>query len=1296
AAYVLDVQLRLAPVGVPGEIYLGGAGLSLGYLNRPELTAERFIPHPFIAGEKIYKTGDLGRWLPDGNIEYLGRADDQVKIRGYRIELGEIENVLQQSDLVKQAVVLVKPDVQGNRRLIGYVVPAGDFDREGIVSFLKTRLPEYMVPTVWVPLTELPLTANGKANRKALPEPDISMAATADYVAPRNPAEQALATIWQDLLGITRVGIYDNFFELGGDSIITIQVVSRAKRAGYELQPKDLFIYQTIDKLAALLMARKSDAISAEQGLLTGAAALLPVQQWFFEAPGPQPSHFNQQVILNIERHTDTAALASAISQLVQYHDALRFVYTPGARGWEQTYGAAAVELQITDLRHIASSELAVIIEAACDEAQRSLDITQGKLFHAILFLTPENVADHRLFFVCHHLVVDGVSWRILLEDLQLLLQNPHQPATIVLGTKTSSYRQWAVALDNYSQRRRLLDQLGYWEKIIAQQVPVRTETNEEGIITVADTLDHVVSLDRATTRRLLQEAPRAYQTEINDLLLCALALALSSWNGDDSGKVLIGLEGHGREDIQKDIDVSRTVGWFTSIFPVLLQVDRQEDTGFQLKSVKEQLRQVPDKGIGYGVLKYIGKAPSLQTAHPWDIVFNYLGQTDNTTGADAAQDGRIGDTGAAIHEAFPLREKLSVTCIVRGGSLVMTWTYSSKHFTHTGIAELAALYLSRLETLVNHCAGRQYAVHTPSDYNLGGIVSVRELDRFLDEDFNGVPRRASVESIYGLSGLQEGMLFHSIYDGEASAYIEQFSGELTNLNVTAFLQSWEYMVQRHSILRSGFYYDVFSVPVQCVYNHVALPIIMFDYRGMNEAAQREAIEAYEAGERQKGFDFTTAPLMNITLTRLADNRYRLLWSFHHMLLDGWSIPILLEKLLLTYEALIAGNPLPEIPEDKFEDYIRYTERREKEEEELYWRGYLKGLSEGCLLPFISPTADRTKGFGEYRVCQLRFGQAEAGQLFRFTQRHRITVNTLMQGVWAYLLYRYTGRTDIVYGVTVSGRPEYLPGVERAVGMYINTLPLYTSIDTSAGIVQWLQELQMNQLQSREYQHTPLNAARRWAPVDGDLFDSLLVFENYPSSKVLSGDSDQLQLRNAGLREQTNYPLSLIIDAGEVMGINFSYNSSLLEDIYVTAIAAHFEQVLQQFLEHENGMLAEVELLDSKEQTLLLKTFNSNIKSYPDKETFVSLFEVQVQRTPAVPAIVFEEHVYTYQQLDERANQLAHYLRGRGVAVDLPVPVCLERSHEMAVAILGIMKAGGAYVPIDPAYPEDRIRFMLE
>ncbi|HVI44681.1 MAG TPA: condensation domain-containing protein, partial [Chitinophaga sp.] len=1290
AAYVLDVQLRLAPVGVPGEIYLGGAGLSLGYLNRPELTAERFIPHPFLASEKIYKTGDLGRWLPDGNIEYLGRADDQVKIRGYRIELGEIENVLQQSNLVAQAVVLAKTDEQGSKRLAGYVVPEGGFDKDGILSFLKKRLPEYMIPQIWVPLSRLPLNKNGKVDKKALPDADAGVLLTDNYIAPRNAMEQVLAGIWKELLRVQQVGIYDNFFELGGDSIITIQVVSRAKRAGYNLQPRDLFTCQNIAGLAAAMRKNKSVETSAEQGLLTGVSGLLPVQQWFFDIADASLSHFNQHVLLTIDKNISPEKLSVAVHKLLRYHDALRFSYRlPDP---VQEYGTYEGLPEIIDLRNIAPDRLSEAVSLKSEERQRSLDIEQGILVRTVLMLTPDSEVANRLLIIVHHLAVDGVSWRILIEDLQLLLHSDDsRAAEETLGPKSSSLRQWYNALAAYPEDSRLLSQLDYWERAVSETGLLKTDNIYDYTINYGDTRSHTVKLNSLQTRQLLQEVPKAYHTEINDILLSALALTLAEWNQHNT--VTIGLEGHGREDIVPGIDLSRTVGWFTSMFPVSLQVESGCGVGDIVKSVKEQLRLIPGKGIGYGVLRYIGKAASLQE-QSWDVVFNYLGQMTNIlTGNDVLGTANE-DGGTPVGEKFAVPNKLYINSIIKGDELEFDWRYSCCHFSADSIDYLSAQYLIHLQAIIDHCASQTVTVCTPADFNLSGIVHYRELDAFLGVADGNTTRGVQVERIYPLSGLQAGMLFHGLYDATAGAYVEQMTATVGTLDEQLFVQSWQHLIKQHTVLRSAFYYDVFNIPVQCVFREVILPVQVLDYRAFDSAAQEAAIADYMVADRIAGFNFAVPPLMRISLFRLADDEYRLLWSFHHILLDGWSLPVLLEELLQTYELLVTGEQLPVTAEDRFEDYIRYINQRDSAQEAAYWQQYLAPLETGSLLPFIRQGSIHAKEAGNFKTTSIRLDTAVTADIITFAQQQRITLNTLMQGVWAYLLYRYTCRRDVVFGVTVSGRPEGMASMERAVGMYINTIPLYTRIGEQQEVTAWLRQLQAGQLDNREYQYSALNDVQHWSPVNGDLFDSILVFENYPMDEVLLSQPWKLQLRAPDVKEQTNYPLSITVVAGKTIDIRFEYNETILSAEDMAGIASHFETALLNIY-RQATLTDDIEIFTEDEKHWLLSGINENSFVYPADKTLTDLFEDQVRQTPSLTAILHNNNCLTYQEVEERSNRLAQYLVSKGVERDMLIPLFIERSPEMIIAMLGVLKAGAAYVPVHPDYPSDRIAYIL-
>ena len=540
-------------------------------------------------------------------------------------------------------------------------------------------------------------------------------------------------------------------------------------------------------------------------------------------------------------------------------------------------------------------------------------------------------------------------------------------------------------------------------------------------------------------------------------------------------------------------------------------------------------------------------------------------------------------------------------------------------------------------------------------------------------------------------------MLFHSLYDDEGSGgYIEQFVCDLSGVNPGALKAGWSSVMSRHSILRSAFYYDRFSVPVQCVYRDVQLPVEELDYRSMDAAAQQAAaIKAYESADRAKGFDFKSAPLMRLGLLRLEEDSYRMVWTSHHILFDGWSLPVMMEEFLTTYDHLLSGQTIAESEEDRYEDYIRYLEQQDHDAAEHYWRHYLAGVSQGTLLPFIRTTTERTKGKGKYESLSLRLDEAATAGIQRYAQLHRLTVNTLMQGVWALLLHKYTGNREVLYGVVVSGRPAELPGVEQRVGMYINTLAL-KAVSVSTGNRSWFQGLQADQVSSRQYQYTALQDVQGWTGIKGDLFDSLLIFENYPVSKLITSNTWSLQVQNLEVAEQTNYPLTITIGISEELNIAFSYSADLLEPTYVIAIRDQFEQVLQQIAAGSADTLNEIRLLTSDQEHELLREFNNTEAAYPKEKSIVELFEEQVTKTPQAIATVFADQELTYKELNERSNQLAHYLQKQGVKAETLVPICIERSLEMLIGILGILKAGGAYVPVDPEYPADRISYMLE
>ncbi|WP_413668446.1 amino acid adenylation domain-containing protein [Mucilaginibacter sp. Mucisp86] len=549
-----------------------------------------------------------------------------------------------------------------------------------------------------------------------------------------------------------------------------------------------------------------------------------------------------------------------------------------------------------------------------------------------------------------------------------------------------------------------------------------------------------------------------------------------------------------------------------------------------------------------------------------------------------------------------------------------------------------------------------------------------------------------NVVSIYRLSGLQEGMLFHSLYNEQFGSYVEQFTCDIIDADLNVFKDAWAEVIARHTILRTGFYHESFSIPVQCVYRDVMLPVTEIDYRGQDQASQTTALNDCLIADREKGFDFSVAPLMRITLFRLSDNRYRMLWSFHHILFDGWSLPVLMTEFLEAYELLLQSKAVAKAPEDKYEDFIRYLERRDKWAEESYWRNYLQGISEGTSLPFVKKTnASLLKG--NFLSVTKAFDKEASAPVYEFVKKHRITLNTLMQGVWALLLNRYTGNNDVLFGAVVSGRPDDLPGVEHRVGLFINTIPFKATFDNQE-ITDWLQGLQKDQAASRNYQHATLQSIKEWTGIKADLFDSLLVFENYPVNEAINAKQWSLKVENASTYEQTNYPLTILIADAYGLNFTFNYNADLLETTFVQSIVDQFAHVLLQISEGAATKLNDISILTPAEASIL-KEFNNTSASYPADKNLVSLFEEQVKKTPDAIAVKFNDAALTYHELNGLANQLARYLQLQGVSRETLVPICLGRSFEMLIGIVGILKAGGAYIPVDPEYPADRITYML-
>jgi amino acid adenylation domain-containing protein/non-ribosomal peptide synthase protein (TIGR01720 family) len=1279
--YVCDPSLRPLPVGVPGELYVGGAGVARGYLNRPELTAERFIQNPFGAGT-LYRTGDRVRWRADGTLEYLGRLDEQVKIRGFRIELGEIESALLDHEGVREAAVVVREDEPGDRRIVAYVV--GGAPAEALRGHLQERLPDYMVPTAFVAVDALPLTPNGKLDRKALPAPTY---ATAEFVAPRTPVEAALARIWADVLRLERVSVEENFFALGGDSILSIQVVARARRAGIEVSPRQVFQYQTIAGLAAVA---GSAAAVAEQGRAEGPVALTPVQAWFFEGEQPTPAHHNQAVLLEVDPSVADDALEAALAAVLDHHDALRLRFRRTERGWEQWHADdAGIALERIDLAGMDAAAQDRAQEEAATARQGSLDLEGGPLGRAVLFHRGER--GRVLLLALHHLVVDGVSWRILRDDLELACLQAARGETVDAGARSTSFARWSEALAAYAGSEELAAEAAYWRAQGPEgTAPLPVDGTGPGTVATARTVS--VGLDAEATHALLHDVPAAYRTQINDVLLAALAQALGGWTG--SPRVRIALEGHGREeDVAAGVDLTRTVGWFTSIYPVVLDTAGADGPGDVLKRVKEQLRAVPRLGIGYGVLRYLSPDAEVRRAlaeqDAPQVSFNYLGQFDGGTGTSERLRFASGARGADVAADTRRRFLLDVGGGVAGGALQMAWTYDEGTHARETIERVAEAFLAALRALIAHCTSADAGGVTPSDFPLAAL-SQAELDGV-------VGTGAGVEDLYPLSPLQAGILFESLSATGTQAYQVQLAQRMDGpLDTELLRRAWTETVHRHAILRTSFAWEGLPRPLQRVHADAELPWRVEDWTGLDDAAQEAAIERFLADDRARGIALDQAPLMRCTLFRAGPEVHWFAWSVHHMLLDGWATARVMGEVVQLYRAWSTGGAADLPAVRPYRDYIAWLQAQDLGAAERFWRGTMAG--------FPGPTplgADRPAAAGaapRHAKRSLRLSPERTAALEALAQGTGVTMNTVTQAAWGLLLARYAGEEDVVFGATMSGRPPALEGVEEMIGLFINTLPVRMRVPGGARLRAWLAELQRTQAEAREYEYTPIVQVQAWSavPRGTPLFESLYVFENYPIEQSATGQVNaDLRMSQGRAVEWSTYPLALIAMPGRELGLQLAYDQNRFDERTIDRMLGQLAYVLEQVAEGGDPRLSALALADAAERRLVVEAWNGTDRPFPRGVTLHALFASHVRARPDAEALAWGDERLSYAELDARTSRLANHLRRHGVGPDARVGVLLDREMELIVAVLAIIKAGGCFVPLDPTYPAERLRLML-
>ncbi|MGD1257656.1 amino acid adenylation domain-containing protein, partial [Mycobacterium seoulense] len=1136
---------------------------------------------------------------------------------------------------------------------------------------LADRLPPYMVPAAVVALEELPLTLNGKLDTRALPPPDYQSAE--QYRAPGDAVEQILAGIYAQVLGVERVGADDSFFDLGGDSILSMQVVARARAAGVLFRPRDVFVEQTVARLARVAGVATEDDV-VDEGI--GPVTATPIMRWLQQVDGPV-DEFNQTMVVRAPDGVTRDDVVVLLQALIDRHPMLRLrVDDDGAGGWS----LQAPDPGTVDARGCVHT-VDALSEAALVAARSRLNPAAGVMLRAVW---AESTG--RLALIVHHLAVDGVSWRILLEDLNIAWAQQRSGQPVALPPGGTSFARWSALLAEHARRPEVVEKAEVWRRVAA------TPAALPAVRPCADTYESAehlsVSLDAETTRMLLGAVPAAFHAGVQDILVVALGLAINEFLGTGA-PLCIDVEGHGRDEhVGPHVDLSRTVGWFTAKYPVALSLGRPRwpkveagaaELGALVKDAKEQLRAVPD-GLTYGLLRYLNPEVGLGDSDP-AIGFNYLGRLggagelpDELWRLD--QDG-LALTGAMAALPIPLGHPLELNAgtmdTTNGPRLHANWTWAPSALRRDQVGRLSRLWCEALAGICAHVRNGGGGL-TPSD-----IAPARLGQRQIDD----LCRQHAVADILPLTPLQRGLLFHTSTGVDTGDDVYAVQLDITvcgPLDPQRLGESVRAMLTRHPNLMARFC-DEFDEPVQII---PAEPAMTWRYLQLDadDPDPDEQIERLCAAERSAVCDVAARPAFRAALVRTANQRHRFVLTVHHIVMDGWSLPIVLQEIFAGYYR----ERLP--PAAPYRNYLTWLADRDGAAAQAAWRQVLDG--------FDSPTLVSPGGrAGRRGVATFAVPADTTRALGGLARSSHTTVSTVLQAAWGQLLTWLTGQDDVVFGAVVSGRPAELSGAESMVGLLINTVPVRATITRTTSATGLLDQLRRAHNQTLEHEHLALPEIHRATGHD-QLFDTLFVYENYPIDTAALAGAHEVSVTAFSSREFNHYPLSVQAVPGDELGLRVEFDTDVFDEAGIQALIDRFRRVLVGMAADPARPLSTIDALDESEHARLVAWGNRAVLTEPvTGKSIPAAFATQVARTPEAVAVTFEGRSMTYRELDEAANRLAYLLAARGAGPGDFVALLFSRSAEAIVAILAVLKAGAAYLPIDPGLPATRIGFMI-
>lgn len=1178
--HILDENYSLVPIGAPGEIYVTGIAVGSGYWKDIEKTRSFFINDPFFPGQIMYRTGDAGRWLPSGEIEFLGRIDTQLKIRGFRIEPSDIEHEVLKYKSVKQCVVVAQQSQEGvSQQLVAYLVlqETIEWDPSLFRDWLQTKLPQYMIPTKFISVDKIPLTPSGKIDRVSLANSNIKEKVeikSSGPAQPRTSLEKALHEIWSEILQTRNIGIYDNFFDLGGDSIQSIQIVAKAKTKGINITPKDIFENLTIEKIAKLALGKVAEPKTSKT--VSGPIPLTPIQNWFFELDLQNPNHFNQAVILNLDLRLSYEITQQLIHEIILHHDALRMYIREGNNLAEiiqpDDLSINDNTLLFKDLSNLKNKEQEHAIEEYAAKLQKEINIYKPFLFKFAFIKTGES-KPARLVLIIHHLLVDGISWRILLDDLYMGFQQLLNNEKLKLIPPSTSFGEWSYILQKIASEKRTKLEMEYWEGLIRN---LSVENNKTLLydqqFKSGKIFESTIHITEETTKKFLNYVPNLFKARNEEIFLAVWLETLFKTMGRNS--VYIDMESHGRDLTLDTVDLTRTFGWFTSLYPLHLQRKKGWDYFDLIQEVKFALFQVPRQGISYGLVRYLNGNNTLSADHSSGLRFNYVGELDSTLPTDGLYSISKESPGESIGSGNFTKYVLDVNIGFSQSRIFFNIVYNDIIFTSADIEKISERIKEEIDSIIKLCE-----TSPRLSYN---IFSMPQNDISRNDVNQIVIGETEIEDVYPLTPMQRAILFHNTFHASKGLNSQQiywiFEG---NLQVQVFQKAWQMVIKAHPILRTSFRWRKLKEPIQILYKQVPLDFEYLDwstdYRNKNQNKLNDIIKI----ERENGINPTKSPLTRFKLIRLSNQEYFFMFSYSTSLFDNWSWRNIMGDVIETYEKLCVGANVQISNNGHLVDYVKWVYSKKNIDSRIFWTDELSSIKLENLK--ISNSTNNQKFVPQ--ETEIKFNIKETQMAEKVSKRYGMTLNSLLQAAWALTWCCYYNSNDILYGILSSGRSSEVPNIDKISGPLSNFIPMRSKLTGEIKLIDWIRNIQSTQIEALQHDYVSPEQIAKWTNIPLKQIQHAI----YERSFVFVGDSDESILKPISKRDLNIRGISNSLNHNVPFRGYASKNSTLLMSIKFDEQKYSTSQVnlwLKNFKSILNFMVNNIELKIKLEQLI--------------------------------------------------------------------------------------------------------------